>query len=192
MIRAVFKCHPKVREVRLFGSRASGTHTSRSDLDLALFGEVTPLETQGIASELDELPLPYKYDLLAFEALADGPLREHILRVGILVFPGLGEEFRGGSGNSSVEEIEATYAELCAGHLETWSTLRNVAIAELRAIVTMGLLEANGSYMELARRFHVGKQDYKRFMDLLRRRQCVIDPAPFRRAILAGEEGRGN
>ena len=42
-----------------------------------------PLRVEAIASELDELPLPYRFDVLALETLENPALREHIARVGV-------------------------------------------------------------------------------------------------------------
>ena len=85
-IRSVFRRHPEVTAVRLFGSRAKGTHRPQSDLDLAVWGNVDALGAQAIAAELDELPLPYHYDVLPFAAIQLQALRDHIERVGIEVF----------------------------------------------------------------------------------------------------------
>ena len=51
----------------LFGSRAKGTHTERSDVDLAVAGDVAPLRAEAIAAELDELPLPYRFEVQPLE-----------------------------------------------------------------------------------------------------------------------------
>jgi predicted nucleotidyltransferase len=76
-----------VRAVKLFGSRAKGTHTPRSDVDLAIWGEIDALQAEQIAAELDELPLPYRYDVQPFESIKLPPLRAHIERVGIPIYP---------------------------------------------------------------------------------------------------------
>jgi predicted nucleotidyltransferase len=86
-LRGVFARHPEVKTVKLFGSRAKGTNAASSDVDLALWGEIDALGAESIAAELDELPTPYKYDVLAFELIKLRPLREHIERVGITVYP---------------------------------------------------------------------------------------------------------
>ncbi len=39
------------------------------------------------AAELDELPLPYRYDVKPFDTITLRLLREHIERVGIPLFP---------------------------------------------------------------------------------------------------------
>ena len=45
------------------------------------------LQAEAIAAELDELPTPYKYDVKPFDLIKLRPLREHIQRVGIMVYP---------------------------------------------------------------------------------------------------------
>ena len=87
LLASEFRRHPEVTAVKLFGSRAKGTHSAHSDVDLALWGDVDALQAEAIAAELDELPLPYKYDLQPFNAIKLGPLREHIERVGISIYP---------------------------------------------------------------------------------------------------------
>jgi predicted nucleotidyltransferase len=87
LLLGVFRAHPEISEVRLFGSRAKGTHSAQSDVDLALWGDLTALKAESIAAELDELPLPYRFDVLAFDLIKLQPLREHIERVGIRLYP---------------------------------------------------------------------------------------------------------
>ena len=87
LLRTVFERHPEIKAVKLYGSRAKGTHTDSSDIDLALWGEVDALQAEAIAAELDELPLPYQYDVKPFRLIKLRPLQEHIERVGILVYP---------------------------------------------------------------------------------------------------------
>jgi proline iminopeptidase len=87
LLRGVFLRHPEIQSVKLFGSRAKGIHTPASDVDLALWADLDALHTEAIAAELDELPLPYRYDVQAFHLIRHQPLREHIERVGIQVYP---------------------------------------------------------------------------------------------------------
>lgn len=86
LVRDVFRRHPAVSAAILFGSRAKGTHTARSDVDLAIEGDVTPLEAEALAGDLDELPLPYRFEVQALRRIAHQPLREHIDRVGIRIY----------------------------------------------------------------------------------------------------------
>lgn len=82
LISSVLNQHPEVSQVKLFGPRAKGCHTTASDIDLALWG-VDALQAESIAAELDELPLPYRFDIKAFESIKQDSLREHIQRMGI-------------------------------------------------------------------------------------------------------------
>jgi predicted nucleotidyltransferase len=86
LIQGIFERHPKISEVRLFGSRAKGTHSAHSDIDLAIWGDVDALYAEALAAQLDELPLPYRFDVLPFHLIRSNPLREHIERVGLLIY----------------------------------------------------------------------------------------------------------
>ena len=86
-LRSVFRRHPEISEVRLFGSRAKGNARPASDVDLAIWGQVDDRSVEAIAAELDELPLPYHYDVKSFASIKLQALREHIERVGITIFP---------------------------------------------------------------------------------------------------------
>ncbi|MEN9677242.1 MAG: hypothetical protein RIS76_3138 [Verrucomicrobiota bacterium] len=87
MVRSIFRRHPEVTSAMLFGSRAKGTHSNRSDVDLVVTGEIEPLRAEAIASELDELPLPYRFEVQPLAHIHYRPLLDHIKRVGILIYP---------------------------------------------------------------------------------------------------------
>jgi len=87
MVRAVFQLHPEIETATLFGSRAKGTHTERSDVDLVVTGNIEPLRAEGIAAELDELPLPYRFEVQSLAHIRYRPLLDHIRRVGIQIYP---------------------------------------------------------------------------------------------------------
>jgi predicted nucleotidyltransferase len=86
LICGVLRRHVEVTGALLFGSRAKGTSHQASDVDLALLGVEDPLLAAAIASELDELPLPYRFDVQAFAAIQNPPLREYIERVGVKIY----------------------------------------------------------------------------------------------------------
>lgn len=44
------------------------------------------LRAEAIAAELDELPLPYHCDVIAFAQIESPSLREHIGRVGLTLY----------------------------------------------------------------------------------------------------------
>lgn len=89
LMRPVFRRFPAIQRVKLFGSRAKGTQTDRSDVDLAVWG-LTPLQTEDLAEQLDELPLPWKFDVVSFPDIRQRELREHIDRVGVQLFEACG------------------------------------------------------------------------------------------------------
>ena len=84
-ITEVLRRRPLVTGAILYGSRAKGCHSPHSDVDLVLEGELDELTAASVASELDELPMPYKFDVQALSTITFQPLLEHIARVGIRV-----------------------------------------------------------------------------------------------------------
>lgn len=85
-IRSVFRRAPDIVEVLLYGSRANGTWQASSDIDLALVGVHDQLRAEAIADELDELPLPYCFNVQAYDTIRYAPLLEHIARVGVPLY----------------------------------------------------------------------------------------------------------
>lgn len=86
LLRSVFRLHPEVTSATLFGSRAKGTHTHRCDVDLVVTGDIGPLRAEAIAAELEQMPLPYRFDVQSQAPIQHRPLLEHIQQVGILVY----------------------------------------------------------------------------------------------------------
>lgn len=82
LIRKAFERHPHLIEARIFGSRAIGRQRSNSDIDLALWGNLDTQEVIRLHAELDDLPLPYLFDVKLYDAIRHAPLRDHIQRVG--------------------------------------------------------------------------------------------------------------
>lgn len=86
LIRNVFVRYPEIAGAIVFGSRAKGTAMPSSDIDVALEGVEDPLIVASVAAELDELPLPYRFDVKALASIQSQPLREHIARVGVRIY----------------------------------------------------------------------------------------------------------
>jgi predicted nucleotidyltransferase len=86
-LRDVFAACPGVEQVILYGSRAKGIAQRGSDIDLVLKGRtLTGRDLSAMANSLDDLLLPYKIDL-ALDSQIDNPaLREHLDRVGIVLY----------------------------------------------------------------------------------------------------------
>ena len=69
----------RVERAILFGSRATGTNTVSSDVDIALFGDRLTLTDQArLAAVLDEIPMAQSVDLMLYNSIQDPTLREHI------------------------------------------------------------------------------------------------------------------
>lgn len=91
-IYSVFKRHPEVEKVIIYGSRAKGNCRRGSDIDLTLIGsDLTEQQLSIILLELDELNTPYQMDVSIFEHLQSPDLEAHIARVGRLFYPVIGK-----------------------------------------------------------------------------------------------------
>ena len=86
-IQKVFASHSEVEKVILYGSRAKATYKAASDIDLTLIGKELNLTIQQkIEMELDDLMLPYKFDVSIYLQISNQELIEHINRVGKIFF----------------------------------------------------------------------------------------------------------
>lgn len=83
-----FKRFPEVKEVLLFGSRAKGNYKKGSDIDLAIKGKnVNPELIFKLKTIFNErLPIPYKVDVIGYDYLSYIELKDHILRVGKVIY----------------------------------------------------------------------------------------------------------
>lgn len=83
-IVAAIAANDRVERAVLFGSRATGTNTATSDVDIALFGDLLTLTDQAyLAAALDEIPMAQSVHLLLYNSIQSRILREHIRRQGI-------------------------------------------------------------------------------------------------------------
>jgi predicted nucleotidyltransferase len=87
-ISDVFSRFPQVEKAVIYGSRAKGNYKNGSDIDLTLFGdeELTLKVLYEIMDELDELLLPYSFDLSIFHDISDPEVLEHIQRIGVTFY----------------------------------------------------------------------------------------------------------
>ncbi len=83
----VLSRHPWVKKAVLYGSRARGNYKIGSDIDLTLIGDDLDLSILGnIMDELDDLLLPYTFDLSLFNMISDPEVREEIERTGVVLY----------------------------------------------------------------------------------------------------------
>ncbi|NCA21462.1 MAG: nucleotidyltransferase domain-containing protein [Crocinitomicaceae bacterium] len=87
LITSVFQKYPTINEVVIYGSRAKGNYTERSDIDLVV--KNSPIERHVISNilmDLNDSDLPYLLDIQNFEEIKNQQLLEHINRVGQLLY----------------------------------------------------------------------------------------------------------
>ena len=83
----VFASHKEIDEVILYGSRAKGTQKPYSDIDITILGDNLNLSLlQKIEIELDDLFLPYKFDVSLYKTIDNIDLVENIKRVGKTIY----------------------------------------------------------------------------------------------------------
>lgn len=78
----------EINKAVIFGSRAKGNYKSGSDVDIAIFGENVTFSTVSRLHAIleDESPMPYFFDIVDYTHLNHKELREHIDRVGKIIF----------------------------------------------------------------------------------------------------------
>jgi len=82
-IRSIFTRFPEVETVIIYGSRAKGNYKNGSDIDLTFKGKDLSLKTiNAIDHEIDDLLLPYTFDLSIYEHIDNPDLHDHIERAG--------------------------------------------------------------------------------------------------------------
>jgi predicted nucleotidyltransferase len=86
-LQQVFANHPNVQMVKLYGSRAKGTFTERSDIDLVAFGDgLDRHQISRILMDLDDSNIPFLVDLQNYHGLKNARLIDHIDRIGRVVY----------------------------------------------------------------------------------------------------------
>jgi len=79
IVRAILKAKPDLKQIFLFGSRASGKARSpNADIDLGVLSDkrLTYLELAKIEEKLDEIPTLYSIDVVDFSQRDDSFTRE--------------------------------------------------------------------------------------------------------------------
>ncbi len=86
-VNRVFAKHPEIEKVILYGSRAKGNYRPGSDIDLTLVGDqLDNSRLNRISCELDDLLLPYTFDLSIYGHITNPDLLAHIKDVGIVFY----------------------------------------------------------------------------------------------------------
>jgi predicted nucleotidyltransferase len=85
-LKAFFGRFELVEKVVVFGSRARGDNSLKSDIDLCVYApEMTDEAFSRLKWELDELPIFHHMDIVRFEKINDA-LKAHVERDGKVLF----------------------------------------------------------------------------------------------------------
>lgn len=68
----------KIEKVGLFGSRATGSYHSSSDIDLVIYGLIDEKTIDRIYTLLKDSNLPFKTDIQSYNLIKYLPLKKHI------------------------------------------------------------------------------------------------------------------
>lgn len=83
-IDACLQQYPEIAWAKIYGSRAKGDYERGSDIDLAFS---SPIDcSANLLEALDNLPTPYMFDVTHYESLKHQGLKEHIDRVGVVIY----------------------------------------------------------------------------------------------------------
>jgi len=85
-IKAIFKAHSAIDEVILYGSRAMDNHKSGSDIDLTIKGSLDLTDLTKITAQLDDLVIPFRFDVSLYHQIDNKHLMDHIRRAGIVFY----------------------------------------------------------------------------------------------------------
>lgn len=87
-IKEAIKKFPEIEKAVIFGSRAKGNYKPGSDVDIAIYGKNVTFDTlSGLHAMLEDYgPLPYFFDVVDYMHLENKELKEHIDRVGKIIF----------------------------------------------------------------------------------------------------------
>lgn len=86
-IISILSANPKIEKIVLFGSRAKGNFNKGSDIDIAIKGQQLNLDDIVESKiKIDELSLPYKFDIIIYDRINEPDLIGHIDRVGKILF----------------------------------------------------------------------------------------------------------
>ncbi|MBG6111727.1 putative nucleotidyltransferase [Flavobacterium sp. CG_9.10] len=87
LLKNIFEKYDSIEEVILYGSRAKGNYSDRSDIDLAVKGNGIDRHLIGAVSlEFSDSDFPFKIDLQDISEINNLKLLEHINRVGQIFY----------------------------------------------------------------------------------------------------------
>lgn len=87
-IREVMSRYTQVERAIIYGSRAKGNYKTGSDIDLTLVGgrDLDLSVLSCIMDDIDDLLLPYSFDISVMHTINDKDVLDHIQRAGKLFY----------------------------------------------------------------------------------------------------------
>jgi predicted nucleotidyltransferase len=86
-VQAILASCPAVETAIVYGSRAKGNFSTGSDIDLTLVGAALTQEMLShLVGQFEESNLPYQVDLSILRDIDNPSLREHVERVGKVIY----------------------------------------------------------------------------------------------------------
>lgn len=86
-LTSLFSMNEHIERVILYGSRAKGNYKPFSDVDITLVGGLlTHDDLSRMIIAIDDLLLPYQFDISIFHQLKNETLIDHINRRGIVIY----------------------------------------------------------------------------------------------------------
>ena len=88
---------------------------------------------------------------------------------------------------AGIDEIQRWFKELSEGRKDFWAEIhepykrRDISREKIVALIDLGLRTTRGNYKTMASLFKLKDKDYRRFMDFLRRGDCLLDFRPYRK-----------
>jgi predicted nucleotidyltransferase len=84
LLRLALRRFPEIKNLRVFGSRAMGNYKNGSDIDLAIMDPVDGETAQRFSTLVnEELPIPYRVDIVVYDRLENQALKDHIREKGL-------------------------------------------------------------------------------------------------------------
>lgn len=86
-LQKIFADYPQIESIKIYGSRAKGNYKNGSDIDLTLIGQDLNLTiVNAIETQIDDLLLPYLFDISIYHQISNPDLIDHIKRVGQIFY----------------------------------------------------------------------------------------------------------
>lgn len=86
-LRRVFGRFPEIERVLVYGSRGRGDFKPHSDIDLAIIAPTMSRQRfTELWSELEDLPIVFRLDVVHWDSMGNPRLRERILREGRVIY----------------------------------------------------------------------------------------------------------